>query len=240
MIGYETIPETPLRGDFRIIKINHDIALRNTIIDYFTHRGFFEVYNYSFSNAEIDRIATTSMDDAIEIRNAFGPENTHLRRSLVPRLLLSAFENTKLSDHFSFFEIGKIFSKHAPRLPRIENGADPRFNEALSLAGVMVGSDIEELKCVIIGFLKTVCPGFSYIIKQGTEVTYLHPNISGQILIEDTSVPVVTYGFLHPSISQSHGQRPETTFVCFEFDFDALHKLYLEAKHVFAPISRFP
>lgn len=112
--GYDRTPLTPLSANFRIAKKNHEIALRDLSLEHFAGKNYHEVYGYSFTSEALDRqIGLTDMDDAIGIQNAFNEEYTHMRRSLAPRLLMATAENLKYSDHFGFFEIGKMYSKNS-------------------------------------------------------------------------------------------------------------------------------
>ena len=110
--GYELVPDTPITGPFSIAQKNQSIELRNRINAYFSAEGFFETYNYSFSNQEKDaRIGYSDDTSAVHIQNAFNVEYTMMRRSMVPNLLEATAENLKQQKEFRFFEIGKIFEK---------------------------------------------------------------------------------------------------------------------------------
>jgi len=86
--GYEQVPDTPILGPFSIAQRNHEIELRDRVNTYFSAHGLYEVYNYSFSNAEKDaKIGLEDADNAIHIRNSFNVEHTLMRRSLTPSLL---------------------------------------------------------------------------------------------------------------------------------------------------------
>lgn len=51
------------------------------------------------------------METAIGIENAFNEEYTHMRRSLLPRLLLSLASNEKHDEKFGLFELGNVYIK---------------------------------------------------------------------------------------------------------------------------------
>jgi phenylalanyl-tRNA synthetase beta subunit len=53
------------------------------------------------------------MSTAVGIQNAFNVEYTHMRRSLVPRLLENIANNTKYAEKLSMYEIGNVYSKKA-------------------------------------------------------------------------------------------------------------------------------
>ncbi|MDP2103448.1 MAG: phenylalanine--tRNA ligase subunit beta, partial [Candidatus Gracilibacteria bacterium] len=158
--GYEQVPDTPILGPFSIARRNHEIELRDQVNAYFSARGLFEVYNYSFSNQEKDaKIGLEDDDNAIHIRNAFNVEHTVMRRSLTPALLAAVRENLKQSDSFGLFETGKIFE-------RLEENT---FSERKNIAGVLVGQDMMKLREMLDGFVHSVLPGMGFEVIQGTQ-----------------------------------------------------------------------
>ncbi len=104
--GYERVPHTPITGPFSIANKNPSIELRNRINTYFSSKGLFEAYNYSFSNQTKDAaIGYTSDINSVHIQNAFNVEYTMMRRSLLPNLLDIGRENLKQQKKFAFFEL---------------------------------------------------------------------------------------------------------------------------------------
>lgn len=113
VIGYDEIPLIPLPVGKGIISKNQDKSLRDNTLSHFMSAKWHEVYTYSFTSESLDtKILLPNMEDAVKVRNAFNEEYTHMRRSLAPRLLESASENLKHREAFSFFEIGKIYTKN--------------------------------------------------------------------------------------------------------------------------------
>lgn len=53
--GYDNTPLTPLSANFSIAGKNHEIILRNSTLSHFSERGYSEVYNYSFTNEDLDK-----------------------------------------------------------------------------------------------------------------------------------------------------------------------------------------
>lgn len=226
--GYDHIENTPVYGPFSIAAKNPAIELRDRINAYFSGAGFFETYNYSFSNLQKDQQIGLSDDgSAIHILNAFNVEYTHMRRSLIPNLLGVAAENCKQSKKFGFFEIGKIFKKLG------END----FREQKSLAGVAVGGDIATLREMLDGFLASILPGVEFAVEQGTDVAYLHPNKSGSYTVGGKIL--ITFGSVHPATAESFGLGDETIYT-FEVDYSVLSGLFATSKYTFSEISKYP
>ena len=224
--GYEQVPHIPPVGDFTIARNNTDITLRNKTNAYFSNHWWHEVYNYSFSNEDLDtRIGFSDTENAIRIQNAFNVEYTHMRRSMAVRLLENIRENIRHADSFGFFEIGKIFQKE-----------EVKFHEKKMLAGIVVGSNLNSLRKLLEWYLRWVT-GNSYIhIEQGNAGNGLfHPGASGTYIINDTSIG--KFWHLHPSVLESFN-IPESSLY-FEIEYETLLWFFQEKEVVFSPISRF-
>lgn len=144
--GYDTITESPIPGEFAITVRNDWVALRNDIQNYFVGSGFYEAYNYSFSNAEKDAsVLMTETDDAIMIRNAVSQDFTMMRRSMAPLLFRSAHENLKQKPAVKFFEIAKTHWR-----------TDGKMTETKKLAGVVTQGDIAGIRILLDGLFSTL------------------------------------------------------------------------------------
>lgn len=82
-----------------VIRVTHRndwVAMRNKIQNYMVGAGFYETFNYSFSNAEKDEaVLIFEEHDAIRIQNAVSQDFTMMRRTMAPLLLLHAHGNLK-------------------------------------------------------------------------------------------------------------------------------------------------
>lgn len=226
--GYENVPNTPILGPFSIATKNASIELRNSINQYFSSQGLYEAYNYSFSNQEKDAIFGYINDtNAIHIKNAFNVEYTMMRRSLAPNLFSIAKENLKQSKKFWFFEIGKIFEKKEENI----------FSENKSIAGILIGNDMTTLRIMLDGFFRSIIPGISYNIEQGSDSKIFHPNKSGRYTIQGEVI--VNFWFAHPAVAESF-DLSEVSTLFFEIDYTKLVWVFEASKNSFEPIARYP
>ena len=182
-------------------------------------------------------IRDRNMEDAVKVRNAFNEEYTHMRRSLAPRLLESASENLKHREAFSFFEIGKIYTKN-PFID-IDNSllqkiAIKPFPEKKIIAWVSVGSDIEALRKTLESYLHETL-GYIPPAHTGTSKTFLHPGISGRYMEWESTI--IEFGVLHPEVATLFGLPEDTLY--FEADFHQLCTRYSDRETRFSPISRY-
>ncbi len=236
--GYDKVEENPLTANFRISKKNQEIDFRNRTNTYFSQLRWYETYHYSFSNETLDKkIGYSSMDEAIGIVNAFNEEYTHMRRSLAPRLLLSAWENLKHKKCFSLFELGKTFHKPWTTSSHSHSWtlASP-FHQKKSLAWVVVGSPIETLKKHIEGYLFETL-GYVPPIHEGDfSVSVYHPGISGRY--QEGGTTIISFGRLHPEVAHQFELPSDTLY--FEADYEKLLTLSTEKDIIFQEIQKFP
>ncbi|MDD3120502.1 MAG: phenylalanine--tRNA ligase subunit beta, partial [Candidatus Gracilibacteria bacterium] len=226
--GYENIEEKAIFGPFEVASKNKDIEIKNKIVNYFSGTGFFEVCNYSFSGEEIDKkLLFENTSNAVRIENAFNVDFSIMRRNLFCSLMPNIVENQKISDAFSFFEIGKKFEKLA------EN----KFTEILSIAGFSYGKDFEFIKSSLDGFLKTLIPGIKFEVIQGLDNQFFHPNKSGKYIINGKNI--INFGYINPEIALNF-DFDDTKTILFEVDYEILKEFYLVNEGLFKEFSRFP
>ncbi len=229
--GYDEIDERPIPGLFDISKRNYWTEFRAITQDYFAGKALYEAFNYSFSNEAKDRgILIENFDDAVRIKNAVSEEFTLMRRFMAPLLLINARENRKQSQKFGFFEIAKIHTKHA------END----FSESKRVAGILIGSDIQDLRNLIDGyFAQTTSADLAWKIEQGvTDTTpYFHPNKSGRYMLGDDCI--ATFGYIHPRVLTNFDLTGEEV-VFFDIDAEKLAALARKKSVAYREPSKFP
>jgi phenylalanyl-tRNA synthetase beta subunit len=84
--------------------------LKNDVRSFFTARGWYDVYNYSFVNATLLSKLNMDIADCVELKNSLSEESTHMRNSLIPNLMAGLEENIREKKDLKLFEIEKAFS----------------------------------------------------------------------------------------------------------------------------------
>lgn len=111
IMGYDTISATIPRINLGAIMQSSLYNLKNDAKKYFTHRWFFEVYNYSFVNQALQEKLWMSIENLVALKNSLSDEQTHMRDSLIPNLMRWGEENIRNRSHISLFEVEKVFFK---------------------------------------------------------------------------------------------------------------------------------
>ncbi|MDP3997569.1 MAG: phenylalanine--tRNA ligase subunit beta [bacterium] len=111
------------------------VILREFIRDELVAAGFTETYNYSFEDDRLARLTNFTMDKPLTITNPIAPDQSHLRQSLLPRLvghlIVNKAQLRRKKSEFTgaLFEVGKIFTAG-------DGGPVAGVNEQEQIAGV--------------------------------------------------------------------------------------------------------
>lgn len=117
MIGYESIePKPPLVNAVAPPDSDERLYLRE-LQALLCARGFTEVFNYSFlSDEQIERFGLRP-EDHLRLMNPIVAGQNRMRLSLAPGIVANLASNSKHSDHFRLFEIGREIHKRDGELP---------------------------------------------------------------------------------------------------------------------------
>lgn len=131
------------------------VARRERLRDQLVTAGFVEIYAYAFENEVIARPLGLVDESSLALVNPIAPEQMHLRRSLLPRLLdtllVNKAEIRKKTSLYtkSFFEVGTIFRAGS-------GGIVDGIIEEEVVAGVTVERELTAVQAVIQRVIETV------------------------------------------------------------------------------------
>ena len=80
-------------------------------------KGFHEVYNYSFLSEETVRQFGFDPAEHVKVLNPIAADQGLMRTSLVPGIWKNIVDNSRFSDEFRLFEIGREIHKRTGELP---------------------------------------------------------------------------------------------------------------------------
>ncbi len=212
---------------------------------FFSARGWNEVYNYSFTNKELEeKILSENTDNLIAIQNAYTTDFTHMRTSLAPRLLENISENLRHDERLRFFEIGKIYGKNLERDSRLEKLLSDQeklpFPEKMQFAGISTMDTIATIRNMLeVFFVENF--GFIPVVSQNTTLApYLHPGVCGEY--SHNGVVLAKFGKFHPQVVENFEIPSETVYfeVNFEEIFQIIQKTSRQLQHIssYQPIRR--
>lgn len=239
IFGYDNIPETPLSGIFSLQKKNSTKILTDAILSYFMGKNWREIYNYSFTNQDLqEKTKLSHTKNLIAIKNAYTEDFTHMRESLAPRIFVAISENLRHKSALSFFEMGNIYGKNivsGKKLTDLIGLQDSRpFGERKIIAGATTEADISRIREILDGFFVQI---FGEIpeISQENEKPFLHPGASGKY--HDNEYIFAHFGKIHPEVAANFS-LPENVWY-FEIDFENILEKSGKMQKKFRAISPY-
>lgn len=213
-------PENPVKRFERTLK---EMLVRS---------GFTEIMTYSFYGIRDMEAFGLEVAGHVELANPLNPDQTHLRKTLVPSLLRKVKENLRHTEAFSVFEWESVFEKSkkteikeekmlALALVSREKGTKEFFRLKGSLENLF-----ENLHINGVEFVRHVVP------ETGDE---WHRTQSADILFKGKKIG--TLGTLMPFILKNFGVH--TSVAVAVLDAKALRES-VQTEKIFQPLPKFP
>ncbi len=191
--GYNNIESTVPRINLWAVVQSNIYKIKNDTRNYFTDKGWYDMYTYSFVNEELMTKSLGNTENLVPMKNALSEELTHLRWSLIPNLLLSLEKNIRDFSDMKLFELEKVFTR---------KGSD--INESYSLAWVELSNkDVVyyDIQNTISDFFKTVWVN-SYMFDVCVKTpSFAHSGRTGSIIVRWKEV--WTIWEIHPKVANN-------------------------------------
>jgi len=208
--GYDRVEPTVPRVQLGAVVQDTIYHIKNDARYFFSGRGFFEVYNYSFVSEILMQKLNSSTQHLIALKNSLSGEATHMRDSLVPHLLNGLQENIRTKKDLKLFEFEKVFFKQGNSV-----------QEEYFLSGVMTSEkdvvyyDIQRL---VGDFLETIFVDRYFFQSPGEKLAFAHNGRLGELVIRGKKVGYV--GEIHPSVAKKFDVEMRVWF--FEINISLL------------------
>ncbi|MGC9399130.1 MAG: phenylalanine--tRNA ligase subunit beta [Anaerolineae bacterium] len=253
--GYDRFPHTLI--DEALPPLRRNVALEGAdrVRDILVGLGLDEVISYSLVDPQDEARLHPAPEQHLELpgapvtlRNALAPERSQMRRTLLPGLLHTAWDNLRFLERVAIFEVGNIYYETGDPDPEAgETGvAEPRRLGVL-LAGPREPRWFEEtdrkpldyfdLKGIVEALLRRLDLIDEAKWRRGTHPTF-HPGRCAEVSLGEQRLGTV--GELHPLVREAF-DLPEQSVVLMEWDLDALLAAtrQAEAAKEIAPISTY-
>ncbi|MDD5769476.1 MAG: phenylalanine--tRNA ligase subunit beta [Candidatus Gracilibacteria bacterium] len=208
--GYDNIITTVPRINLGAIVQDNTYYLKNDSRAFFTGRGFFDVYNYSFVNKDLTTKLNLNINDCVALKNSLSEEQTHMRNSLIPNLMRGLEDNIRDRNNIKLFEIEKVFSK---------NGNE--ISEDYYLSGVMTASKdlvYYDIQNIVSDFFKTIFVDNFYFEITSNYPAFAHGGRIAKIIVRGKEVGFV--GEIHPTVAKRFDVKTRVGF--FEIEVSKL------------------
>jgi phenylalanyl-tRNA synthetase beta chain len=219
MIGYSSItPASPLLPAV-VPPFNEERVHLYELRELIAAQGFHEVYNYSFLSEETVRQFGGNPDEYVKVLNPIAEDQGLMRRSLIPGIWKNVVDNSRFSDEFRLFEVGREIHKRAGDLPdEVNHLCAAVYRKGPGAEGLF------ELKRLA----ECVAPGCE--ARPAEARFYEHPARTAEFVYRGETVGRL-FEF-HPSMVKGRGS-------VLDLDIDAVMRLTPQEKR-YASIRRFP
>jgi len=190
--GYDNIVTTVPRINLWAIIQSDIYNLKNDSRTFFTDRWFFDIYNYSFVNKELQEKLNLDTSCLVPLKNFLSEEATHMRDSLIPNLMRWLEDNIRDRKDIKLFEIEKVFSRNWSEV-----------NEDYKLSWVITSNKeiaYFDIQNIISDFLKTIFVDNFFFEICENKPWYAHGWRVADIVIRGKKVWVIWE--IHPSVAK--------------------------------------
>ncbi len=213
MYRYDNIPERPLHGTIAPPVRTEELFLARRLLEVAcTDLGFSEAYNYSFV-ADAVLTACDAMSHAyVQVANPVAPDQTRIRRHVLPSLLSSVAQNLRQHAEVRLCEHGKGYHAEMP-------GDDKLPHEVREISFVLSRTNglhpFGELREAMGSLLLRL--GYPAVIARvwhGKDQPWVHP--SRAVAIDRDGSPVGYIAHLHPGVARAMNLPAMTAIACLD------------------------
>lgn len=169
--------------------------------------GFFEVYNYSFTNENELALFGLSSNEYVALKNPISVEATLLRQSLIPRIAENTALNIRHSDTVQLFETGNVYypTSGVENIMPSSSSTLPLQYTLLAAAWAEKGNKIPfySIKQAIEMLLHSLHISFEYGKREEEGKAFTHPGRFLSLMSGKQEIGYISE--LHPSIIRQKG-----------------------------------
>ena len=256
MWGYDRFPHTLIDEEMPPLRRNEALEGADRVRDILVALGLDEIISYSLIDPEDEQRLHPAPDQPLDLpgapvtlRNALSPQRSQMRRTLLPGLLHTAWDNLRFLERVAIFEVGNVhYETGAPdskagvtgvtephRLGILLTGPrEPRWFEETERAPL----DYFDLKGIVEALLRRLDLVDQAEWSRAEHPTF-HPGRSAQVSLDDQVLG--TIGELHPLVRETF-DLPAQPVALLEWDLDTLLAASWRAEAIkeIAPVSTYP
>ncbi len=206
--GFDSIKTTPPSINMWAVAQSNTYKIKNETRAFFTSKGFFDMYNYSFVNESLMNRLEGNLDGLVPLKNALSEELTHMKWSLIPNLMKSLEDNIRETKDLQLFELEKVFSLNSNKI-----------TEHYEVSSVMTSNaeiPYYEIQTIVSDYLKTLWLDNFYFEPTDSLPSYAHSWRTAKILARGQEVGFVWE--IHPEISKRFDIKSRVAFFSINID----------------------
>lgn len=208
--GYDAIEMTVPRVNTGAVIQDNIYKLKNESREYFSARGFFDMYSYSFVCEDLMQRCWWDCANLIPLKNSLSEDATHMKGSLIPNLLFSVQKNIREIPEMKLFELEKVYHREGAQI-----------TEHYNLSALIVSPQsllYYDIQSQLSDFLKTIGIYAYRFTPTQSFPDYAHQGRVAAVVIRWKTIWYI--GEIHPRIANRFDVNDRIGF--FEIDADAL------------------
>lgn len=220
--GFNNIPyKSPVKSIDPVLP-SKDRRLCRNIKETLTAQGFDEIYSFAFVGPELlEKCGMEVTDEMVEIENPISADMSHMRTSLLPRMLDTIADNLRYKTSFALFEQNKVYFR--------KSDTDWEERPALIIAGVNV--DFRALQGAAESLGIQVLP-----VKEKTKILAHHPGRVGELVVRGQIVGHLYE--VHPQIRKNFNIKPRVTVA--EIDLQSIMDMNIDTRRKYQELPKYP
>ncbi len=234
--GYDRFPHTLIEEEMPRLRRNRGLRGEEAVRDILVGMGLDEVISYSLTDPKDEARLHSEEGQRLDLpgepvimRNPLAPERSQMRRTLLPGMLRTAWDNLRFLERITIFEVGRVhFEVGEPAPAAGQTGvAEPR-RVGIVMTGPRSerwweGADQEsmdffDLKGIAEKLLLRLDLADRVSWQQGEHPAF-YPGRHAQVALDDVALGAV--GELHPLVREAY-DLPEQPVLALEWDLEAL------------------
>jgi len=213
MFRYDNIPERPLHGVIEPPPRNEELCLQRRLLEVAcTDLGCHEVYNYSFVPDAVLAGCDAMGHAYVQVQNPVAPEQTRIRRHVLPSLLASAVPNLRQHAEVRLCERGKGYHAEMADEHKLPHEVHELAFVWTRRAGVHPYGELREAVAALL--LRLGYPAEMQRVWHGKDQPWVHP--SRAVAIDRDGSPVGYVANLHPGVARGMELPPTTAIACLD------------------------
>ncbi len=218
--GFNNIPyKTPVK-EIAPVSPSAERRLAREVKESLVAQGFNEIYTFAFLGPELMSKCAIEVDgEMVEIENPISGDMSHMRTSLLPRMMETIADNLRYRPSFRLFEQNKVYFHK-----------DGKLEEPQSLILAAVGEDLRALQ----GAVESL--GVQIMPKRSNGQPVHHPGRVGELVVRGQSV-----GFIyevHPAILKNFDIK--STVIIAEVNLQAIMDMNIDSRKKYQEIPKYP
>lgn len=218
MVRYDNIPERPLVGVVAPPPRNEELFLARRMLEVACGEfGFAEAYNYTFVPDAVLQACSVLQQPYERVKNPVAPEQTRIRRHVLPSALQSAALNCKRTASVRLCEHGKGYHPEMHGDGKLPHEVREVVFVVAERNGAQPFAQLREQIATLL--LRLGYPGTMQRLWHGSDQPWVHPGCA--VAIDRDGSPVGYVAHLHPTVARNLDLPLSTAIACL--DVRALH-----------------